>query len=384
MQNKQIISTLESITERHFFNDYESFNNLIIKKIFCFISPVWFFLIIPHYYINPELVVSNQIGFLDLLLIFISAIFLSMHISSGNTNLSIKENYHILLFLLNPKKKQIEAEIKAYCDIKTNNQQIENPSLLIHQEQLNNTTMSVSDWVNTYVSKKPSIVNYFISRYGNKSMHQIGLKPIFIWSQLLPLEKLDHQDLVILLTINPNLSIDSLKTAQLPPINQEQLNHIFSEYNSKQITLLLSNEFSIERYLMCLKIAVENNINFPLDKNLYSISKDISDIIKSDFPKQYWHQNIESNEYFPLTKAISTQKDLNFYAKYFQNCIKSYAPSLYKKEGMLFVSYSENKPYIIYYINNKLKLVEAKYQRNQELTNQDREKVKKILSNLKQ
>jgi hypothetical protein len=307
-----------------------------------------------------------------------------MHISSGNTNLSIKENYHILLFLLNPKKKQIEAEIKAYCDIKTNNQQIENPSLLIHQEQLNNTTMSVSDWVNTYVSKKPSIVNYFISRYGNKSMHQIGLKPIFIWSQLLPLEKLDHQDLVILLTINPNLSIDSLKTAQLPPINQEQLNHIFSEYNSKQITLLLSNEFSIERYLMCLKIAVENNINFPLDKNLYSISKDISDIIKSDFPKQYWHQNIESNEYFPLTKAISTQKDLNFYAKYFQNCIKSYAPSLYKKEGMLFVSYSENKPYIIYYINNKLKLVEAKYQRNQELTNQDREKVKKILSNLKQ
>jgi hypothetical protein len=384
MQNKQIISTLESITERHFFNDYESFNNLIIKKIFCFISPVWFYLIITHYYINPELLVSNQIGFLDLLLIFISAIFLSMHISSGNTNLSIKENYHILLFLLNPKKEQIEAEIKAYCDIKTNNQQIENPSLLIHQEQLNNTTMSVSDWVNTYVSKKPSIVNYFISRYGNKSMHQIGLKPIFIWSQLLPLEKLYPQDLVILLTINPNLSIDSLKTAQLPPINQEQLNHIFSEYNSKQITLLLSNEFSIERYLMCLKIAVENNINFPLDKNLYSISKDISDIIKSDFPKQYWHQNIESNEYFPLTKAISTQKDLNFYAKYFQNCIKSYAPSLYKKEGMLFVSYSENKPYIIYYINNKLKLVEAKYQRNQELTNQDREKVKKILSNLKQ
>ena len=381
MQNKQIISTLESIVERHFFYDYEAFSEFILKKIAWFSSPIWFLSIGVYYYLNPKVLISPT-GFIDLQVLLVSSLFLALGFISGKKNCSIKENYHILLFILNPNKKQIKAEIKAYCDIKTNNQQIENKNLFVQQEQLQNNSLSVSDWVNNYVSKKPSIINYFISRYGNKKINQIGLKPIFLWSQLLPLKKLDPQDLIILLTINPNLSLNNLKTSQLPLITQEQLNQIFREYSSKQITLLLSNEFSIERYLMCLKVAVENDINFPLDKNLYSISKDISDIIKSDFPKQDWHKYVENNDCFPLTKAINTQKALHFYAKYFQNCIKSYASALYRKEGMLFVSYKDNKPYIVYYINNKRKLVEAKYQRNQELNNQDTEKLEQILGNL--
>jgi hypothetical protein len=89
---------------------------------------------------------------------------------------------------------------------------------------------------------------------------------------------------------------------------------------------------------------------------------------------------IKNNTYEKIDQIYSIE-DLIKLSEYFKNCIMQLKNSLSSGANYLFVIYKDSKPDIVFQVNNKYELIEAKKRFNEQLDIEDLNQLKTYIDN---
>lgn len=237
-------------------------------------------------------------------------------------------------------------------------------------------------WVKEHVGKEKVIVNLFQERVLGTKRERKGL---LYWSQLLPkMEKVD--DLRFLLLLNPIYEInESLHNFLV--ISREEVSLAFKSYTSDEIKRLFSSAFALRDYLKVLTIAIKYKITLSVEvdmKELLSWAEEIEAGIKGDeyvFPQDAkWIKSLKSSEFeLGSIEAIKNISELSAWATSMRNCIKSYKEKIFAGKSYFFGVVAEGEPYIVFELNSKGELIEAKKKANALLSENETYYLKQFL-----
>lgn len=288
------------------------------------------------------------------------------------------KKYILLDMILLFGKKNRHKQLKAFQIANFKN--IINKKMLFYEMNHFYENIELSLWVEKYVKKETGVVNFFVQRYGNQKVSSFYNKRLLYWSQLLPLNIFDSNNLRTVLAICPIISRELLEQYNLEEMTQSQLNSTFSKYDNKSLFILFTNDFNINDYLKVISIAQKYNLIVPVYKNITALVHYLIEATSfQKFKKTDFCDIVIKNSQYDKISQIYSIEDLISISEYFKNCIMQLKNSLASGHNYLFVIYTENKPNVVFQVDSKFELIEAKKRFNQYLSLEELDTLKKYI-----
>lgn len=296
---------------------------------------------------------------------------------------SFKNAYGVILHNILPGRRARNEKIQAFVaeqilKIREKN----NEDYILYDKKFKISAYSLDQWVKEHVGKEKSLQSFFQEQVLGAKQLRTGL---LFWSQIIPkLEKYD--DFRTLLIKNP-ISAPNSQLNNFKLISKEEINFAFGNYNASQIKRLFLSAFSLRDYLEILSISQKHKLQLPVEvemKELLEWTQEIEASLvgnKFKFPKDKdWIPTLtEEASSLGEIEFIRNLNSLNHWASSMRNCIKSYKEKILKGESYFFGITQEGEEYIIFELNKKGELVEAKKKANNTLSSHEEYTLRRLI-----
>jgi hypothetical protein len=375
--NQQIIENLENLILEH-----KSYRQIFLYKLrFLLYNYIWisFILLLSISYLhNPFIKATMALWMIGL---FFVVFFNFLTLNEELEDISNEYKKYILLdivFIFD--KKNRHNKLKAFKE--ANFKKVIERKLFFCDMPCFYENLELSLWTEKYVRQESAVVNFFVQRYGNQKVAPLFNKRLLFWSQIIPLNILDSNNLRTLLAICPVINEQLIAHYSLEQLNQKQLEEIFSKYDNRNLFLLFTNDFNINDYFKVISIASSCNLVLPVYKNINQLVTYLIEVSSfKKFKKTDFCDIVIKNNTYEKIDQIYSIEDLIKLSEYFKNCIMQLKNSLSSGANYLFVIYKDSKPDIVFQVNNKYELIEAKKRFNEQLDIEDLNQLKTYIDN---
>lgn len=344
--------------EKHHVSSIKEINFLFYKN---FVGLV--FLISSIVYLN-NYVELTIIGYYFYSFLAISVFLLFFDISG-------RELFYSLKLKFSKEKDQALDEIKEYSKMNRRAAKKVEPKIYFEFPEFN----ELEKWCEENVSSRKSFKKV-ISKYCAKDKNGIFDKAIVLWREAVPLSLVDENiglELIRHIKIAPRYG----KEEYLPRVD-----NYFKKYNQSQIKTIFDSSFDGELYIKELRKYMDKEDKpFPVFSRMNQLIDFLmfQNVNNIKFSNPSIDLSIDSPSL--VIRRISDSVSLYLYAEKFRNCAKSYLGSLQSEKYDFYIVESD-KP-IMFHVNKKLKILEAKYPLNQMISEEDRYVLEEHIEKLK-
>lgn len=309
--------------------------------------------------------------------------------------LTLKRFFALTLHYLLPGRKDRDREVEAFVWAQCERRRDQHLNQLVRQDRIAKLAdFSMDDkfkelskenleaWVKQYVGKEKSLITFFNERVLGTKHLRPGL---LYWSQIIP-RKNNFDDFKFLLKLNPIVSADQVKSLKI--ITSEEVNFAFSGYTSEETKRLFSSSFILSDYLEVLNLSRENKLALKVSvdmKELLAWAQEMNAGIKGlkfYFPQdKKWIKALTETECrLGKIEFINNLSDLSYWAGAMSNCIKSYEDKIFAKQSYFFGVSVEGSPKLVFELNSKGNLIQAKRKANVHLSQEEDRYLRQFLT----